>query len=431
MSTLHIINSYTKNYIPLCLGLFIAHHLYTPVHLRNPNYMPGLSYTAILHFGLDLGNTKSADMRLHHIVGICISLYTIFRIDTTVPSFANAVYSVMSTEISTIFYVFRDWLKEYDKKCVKKDWHVTWLPRVRLINDLLFFGSFAYTRVYLYTKEIMFNSEYNNQIKIYNTDVFYTIYTSSVYILYILNIYWFSILCKGLFKHFKCVKLVSCEYLLQYTYSASLIYTIYGYWNYLGEHSIYYLDILGYVLVTVSSYLYHNALYKKLTVIYPETNVDVMDIVPIYLFDIFCVNAKTWLTGYVHHTVTHGFLQSYKFPIIIFMGVAHIVSFLLYCWYIYSLKKQNTTFTVDMKPDNKTKIINVIIGLPIVINIVISAINNHDRYYLALNMMLNLGINSIILFMVPFYQMNHLALHMSLLWMTVILVECNTGIIKN
>ena len=89
-------------------------------------------------------------------------------------------------------------------------------------------------------------------------------------ILYGLVIYCFLIICKNIFgkiykiqKYKKILSTKNCEYFLQYTYISSLIYAIYKYSFYIQDYPIYYLDIFGYLLVSISSYLYHNVLYTS------------------------------------------------------------------------------------------------------------------------------------------------------------------------
>ena len=278
---------------------------------------------------------------------------------------------------------------------------------------MLFVASFAYFRIYLYSANIIFSDEYNTKIREYlvHDIISYYLFNASIYGLYALNIYWFAIILKSLCKRVKKLSYVNCEWALQYTYTTSLIYVIYKY-----DHPVYYWDILGYALLSSSSYLYHGSLYRKLMVSYPNVDIDLSEVTPVYLFDIACINVRTWLTCYTHFTtISNGYLSGHSPTIVSISGANHIVSFTAYCWILYDIKKNG-------------QILSVVIGLPILYDVLIMVMNNYANLYVCISLLLTIFIGGLILFIKPFYQMNHLALHILLFWMSVALTNNNIPI---
>ena len=103
------------------------------------------------------------------------------------------------------------------------------LPKIKNINDILFLVFFTYTRIYLFSKDVIFSNNYNTNIKLFNPNVIlYNIYNLTIYSLYALNVYWFLLICKSIFKQIcnaykELLSAKNCEYILQYTYILSLL----------------------------------------------------------------------------------------------------------------------------------------------------------------------------------------------------------------
>ena len=377
-------------------------------------------------------NAFDAVIFTHHICGIIVGFYTIQFIDIAVLS--NVVMTIGAVEISTVFMVIRSWLAELSSQYKKIDAKMPrWLSIVEPVNNILFIGSFTYFRIYWFSKNIVFNDHFNTNIVHYNNSgsgfgfgfVYYCAFIMSMYGLYTLNIYWFAIILKSLFKKCQRVPLFSarnCEWALQYTCILSLIYVIYTYSNVQNWNPVYRWDIMGYVLLGISSYLYHRTLYQKLA---EKTTIDVLDIIVVYLFDIACINLRTWLTHFTHFTAVDGYLSNYSQPIILLSLIIHSVCYIVYCWYICDLKRKNDAFTIDPNDNNKQIFVNVLICIPIVFDIIVGFVNNYKCYNLVLSLVLCMYVNGLIIFIHPFYQANHLVLHIAILWLSVILVNNN------
>ena len=348
-----------RNIASFAVGILTAYNLWQYRIDHNVDHLMHITYTALAHLSIDIASRRPTNffeitMIIHHIFGIMLAVYTALYVD--LEYFSNVAVTIGAVEISSIFLVGRIWLADAYKK---HEWN--WILHLQSINNMLFVASFAYFRIYLYSANIIFSDEYNTKIREYlvHDIISYYLFNASIYGLYALNIYWFAIILKSLCKRVKKLSYVNCEWALQYTYTTSLIYVIYKY-----DHPVYYWDILGYALLSSSSYLYHGSLYRKLMVSYPNVDIDLSEVTPVYLFDIACINVRTWL----------------------------------------------------------------VIGLPILYDVLIMVMNNYANLYVCISLLLTIFIGGLILFIKPFYQMNHLALHILLFWMSVALTNNNIPI---
>ena len=367
----------------------------------------------------------------HHACVIVFIAYTICYIEVN-------LYSVEfpAMEISTVFLIIRVWLKELSSQYKKTDTILpNWLSVVEPVNNMLFIVSFTYFRIYLFSKTIIFGSKFETDMSKYRDQnpMFYYIFRTSIYFMYALNIYWFSLILKSLSRSVKGCRFLSarnCEWALQYTYTLSLMYAIYKYSALVRENPVYCWDILGYALVSISSYLYHGALYRYLVAIYPSVNFDKLDAISFYLFDVGCINLRTWLTSYTHYNVIPGYLTSNGPVILSAIAVSHVISFGLYSWYVCDMKRKHQIFDFDTK-DFKMTVTGVIIGVPIIFGVLFNIVNNYGNYdnsdifYNMVSLATTIYICGLILQVAPFYQMNHFVLHVFLLFTSVILVRNN------
>ena len=373
-------------------------------------------------------NAFDAVIFTHHICGIIVCLYKIQVIDIAVLS--DIVITFGATEISTVFLIIRSWLTELSSRYKKTDTVLPkWLSIAEPVNNILFIGSFTYFRIYLFSKTIIFSSRFETDMSKYRDQnpMFYYMVRTSIYFMYALNIYWFSLILKSLSRSVKGCRFLSarnCEWALQYTYTLSLIYAVYRYSSLAIWNPVYWFDIFGYQLVSISSWLFHGKLYRDLVAIYPNTKIDTLDSISLYLLDIACINARTWLTSYTQYRVVSGYLTSNGATIITTLAIVHTVSFGLYSWYICDMKNKKQAFEIGVN-DYRTTIVNIIVGFPIVLNVLYQLINNYNNFYNGLSLFVNIYVCGVVMFIKPFYQANHLALHLLLLWMSVTLVRNN------
>ena len=128
-----------------------------------------------IHFCGDMYFAK-VDLKLHHCLGLVLIVYKqVMNVNTKDSIFAFE--SLYKTELSTFFYVFRFYVPK----------------RISLINDILFFVTFFKFRIYDYIQNVIVNDlAYSNMEKYpYNE-----IYIIGAHGMFLLNIYWFMLLCK-------------------------------------------------------------------------------------------------------------------------------------------------------------------------------------------------------------------------------------------
>ena len=136
--------------------------------------------------------TKGAPM-IHHICGLICSYNSIKYFSKGYEQLH--FLTIFNTEISTVFLIIKEWMDEYNFK--KSITHII----LYNINDLLFLSSFFKLRIYDFYN-LFQNPETYKIVNGYTNDK--PITKASVYIglygLFIVNIYWFSIICKKLYK---------------------------------------------------------------------------------------------------------------------------------------------------------------------------------------------------------------------------------------
>ena len=148
---------------------------------------------------------SSNDAMIHHLIGIvlCGCYYNANIHPEYIWHVTKCVYK---TEISTYFYVFRFLLKNDEYAFTR------WLlPSQKAVlqkaNDIAFYLTFYKFRIYDYTNEIILNVDGYRRIVEYTdgAPISRAIFYPCLVVLYLLNIYWFTIMTKLLLKpHLTC-----------------------------------------------------------------------------------------------------------------------------------------------------------------------------------------------------------------------------------
>jgi hypothetical protein len=134
------------------------------------------------------------DAILHHILVVSIISLFIFDI-LNINTLHHEIKIIVSVEISTIFLV----LTTYLPKIPLTSPFLTlpspsFISKIIKFNQLCFVTSFFYTRIYLYSKYIIYG------ILLKEVTTFPKIVYILLYLFYLLNLYWFTIIIKKLFK---------------------------------------------------------------------------------------------------------------------------------------------------------------------------------------------------------------------------------------
>jgi hypothetical protein len=140
------------------------------------------------YFATDLLVNKSIEYRIHHTASLGIVFYLYYyRLQTD--EVESLIYHFLKTELSTFFLIFRYYLPK-DTYTYK-------------INNYVFYGTFTKFRIVdLYQHVIHPNSQMYNFVQIYtpNNHVGTSIVLASCYTLYGLNLYWFFLMNRHLYR---------------------------------------------------------------------------------------------------------------------------------------------------------------------------------------------------------------------------------------
>jgi len=179
-----------------CLYYNFALLLYGNNHITNYTKQFDILLPVVgLHAFIDFFLTKSYDIKLHHLCIFGILFYNNYYNVSTQDAFV-ILYPLVKTEISSIFYVLKYWLPE---KTIIYD-----------VNVVLFYVSFVKLRIFDFYYEILYNNySFDIVFQIYSQSNYYTsvILLLSCYGLYILNLYWFFVMNKMIYK--KVLKMVT------------------------------------------------------------------------------------------------------------------------------------------------------------------------------------------------------------------------------
>jgi hypothetical protein len=147
-----------------------------------------------VHALIDLYFNKSIELKMHHTFVLNIIFYNYFY-NVIVEDRYLFIYSLLKTEISSIFYVLKYWISINN---------ILYYP-----NMLFFYISFFKFRIvdmyfHLLTKNLLMDTAKYTPDNIYMSYFFII----SIYGLYALNIYWFLIINKILFKKIFGIRLL-------------------------------------------------------------------------------------------------------------------------------------------------------------------------------------------------------------------------------
>ena len=354
----------------------------------------------------------SQELIVHHICSIILiqSSINIFCVN---PILQHYIVIIYSTELSTLFLIFHILFEQFHIKNKLTD-----------VNDLLFIITFAYTRIYLFTKYIIFDKQLYDLL--YETVPYYNIICVCIYTLYILNLYWFFIIIKKLVKPLPKLSTYYCEKALKYTYFLSLVGSFYLYRSY--HNILFTVDIIGQILLCISSYNYHYVLELELAKGNTEDKIDTLSnhIILKYLNDIICIHIRSAVCIVVHTNIFGNQLTHLNVFYMIISLLVHYASLYYHILFITDLKNKGDTY-VDDHNSYKQQIINNLFGLPILVDTLICMTNTN--FYVRTNLLVITCIIFIYSYIRPLYNMTHLGLHFLLGFQTLAL--CQSNIVAN
>ena len=369
----------------------------------------------------------SGEVYIHHIASLCINQIvinnSIFFKDPLV--FYSTI--VCGVELSSLFLIFRSLTEQFKIK-----------NKLTTINDILFLTTFTYTRIYLFSKYIILDKKFND-ILIDNLSLTTSftitpyilsdniIMQGSLYTLYILNLYWFSLIIKKIVKSLPKLSSLYCEKALKYTYLLSLFGSLYLYRPY--QNILFAIDIIGQGILCISSYEYHYSLELELAKGVPEDKVDILSnhIIWKYLNEIICIHIRCFGCVLVHTNLFSGHIRAMNVAYAYLSFILHSSSIYHYVKFIKKLKNEGETFYLTEQGTYKNDVINFLSGSAIVMDTLICMTNTN--FYARTNLLIITFIIYIYSYIRPLYNMNHLGLHILLFFQTLAL--CQSNIVAN
>ena len=402
---------------------------------------------------LDLLLCKN-EMVLHHI---CVIAMSSFMYIHNLQNIRLQLLTLIGTETSTIFFTARSVMKEledilinekkYDESLVKKS-----LEKPLLLVDYLFSSTFFITRIYLYSKNLIFNNEFNEYMMTNYTNTIQSFlhFYGANYLLYFLNVYWGLIITKKLFKSVKDSPIFHPKYIqtiIRYTYFIQNAIVLWSYTPF--KYTIYYLDLYGNMCLSCSSYYFHNSIYEKLKLLekerttedLPVSTIDVdrldNDIIPHYTNDIIFIQMRMMFSIFVNfnplqilykNSIVYMseealflykvglFMMSYSFMNCVF-GLYNYLKFIL------TLKMNNVVFPYF---HDKTNVVttSVIIGMTMASTLAV-VLYNTDDFQIRNSLFVVSVILTLMMYTQPFYQVSYLVTHIFLIYQTKLFCDAN------
>lgn len=357
------------------------------------------------------------DVILHHFITILFCKYYDLY-DILDNKWNYAFVNVLKTEVSSIFLCLNHFSNKYNK-----------IKIVKTLSNLCFFATFFKYRIYDYYYDVINNLHFYELLKT-NDHVDEIIYTYGLtYMFYGLNLYWFSLMIKFLYKSLKLnYTYYNLETYLKYTYFFCWITTILSY-VYLAtpeQRQIYsgpiFTDVISNGLLATSSYEFHHYIQQKLKY---NTDFDMAE----YTFknyllqDIFAIHFRLYaqVTCYL---CMHNIYQQYQ-PIL--YGL--FISSFIVIGTIHFIFDHCINNNIILMYSNKTHFLNTCLDFLFGINPFIGiSLSTIDSSYSNSNILyLLLYIISLITFIKPFYFINHFMIHFSFIFINYALVLNNVN----
>jgi len=249
----------------------------------------------------------------------------------------------------------------------------------------------------------------------------------SLYAVYILNLYWFSIILKKIVKSLPKLSSLNCEKALKYTYLLSLFGSLYLYRPY--QNILFAIDIIGQSILCISSYEYHKSLELELAKGTPDDKIDVLNnhLIWKYLNDIICIHIRCFGCILVHTNLFSGHSNNLNIFYIFVSFIVHLLSVYHYVKFITTLKNEGKTFYLTEQGSYKQNIINCLSGSAILVDTLICMTNTNfsaRTYLLVITFIIYISN-----YIRPLYNMSHLGLHILFFFQTLAL--CQSNIVAN
>lgn len=359
---------------------------------------------------------KKIDMLIHHIFSLNSMIYVLYFADLS-----NNFYStdlILKTEWSSIFLGLNYFLKKYK------------MSKLLTISNIVFLITFLKYRFYDFYNNVVMNKYFTDSMLFENYEYNYLLLIPiniTKYGFIYLNLYWLSIIIKSLYKSLKLnITLISSEYILQYSYFLCLLSNLFSYaFIATDNQKAYYSDYIAMdatvnLLLSMSSFKFHEYIYNNL-LLDSNLNRSEEEYKNVLVQDVFVIQMRALVQFYVHLKM-HNIFEDYKN--------------LFYCQFAFCLIVPKITNQIyqdlinnEIKyPINEvndlTRFLDILLGVNpflCILYSIIGVLNTNN----AVNLLLALYISVLIMIIKPFYNINHLMVHISFIFINYHLVNNN------
>lgn len=314
------------------------------------------------------------DAILHHV-------FTLIGCYNTIHYFEKDHYvhflPLMYTEISTVFLIIKIWMDEYNGK---KN------TILSVLNDLIFISLFVKYRVYGFYNLIQSPETYVKINEMTSSTPNFYLTNASFYIgiygLFIINLYWFLIICKKIYKQviIGLVPFLNTELVAELLLSFPILFYVgyYKYVMYINNYQI--LDLIGISILSFTSAKYH---YSKYLYLKSKSN----ELVEPYSYEKYAMHVRSFLA------LTTLSLIRETSRTFIYLSAGYHVIFI-------------------MTTNNANSMIPYLFDTAMIINY------HTDRYELKAELFIITVVIGLVLLLKPFYELNQVLLFLFLILQT-------------
>jgi hypothetical protein len=360
------------------------------------------------------------DIIFHHIITIGIISYIQYYNINMITNFYSTK-QLLLTEISSVFLSINSLIKLYN------------IPNVFGIRKLLqqismvcFIVTFIKYRIYDYYNNVIVNDYFYQSIKSNDSNFQYMCKYSLTYLLFSINLYWFVLIIKKLYKSIFDFSMLYAEYILQYSYFGCLLstcttYAIVAtpfqkeyYSNYIS------LDVASNFLLSLTSYEFHKHIYDNL-LLDENMNRATVDYKYYLLQDIIIIQGRSLIQVYCHFNI-HNIFDTYKYIFYFQLFYSIILCFIVDAVY-YSMIVNKRNFSIN-EINTTSRCLDLLFGSNAFFCIIISSFGVYGTEH-AINNIICLYVLSLITIIKPFYKINHLLIHVMMIFQNYFLVRNN------
>ena len=360
------------------------------------------------------------DLIFHHITTISIINYIQYYDIDMITNFYSTK-QLLLTEISSIFLSINSLIKEFNIL------HMFGIRQMlQQISMISFILTFIKYRIYDYYNNVIVNDYFYESIKSNDSNFQYISKYSLTHALFGINLYWFVLILKKMYKQCFNFSTLHAEYILQYSYFGCLLSTCTTYAifatpfqkNYYSSYIS--LDVAYNFLLSLTSYEFHNHIYNNL-LLDDNMNRATTDYKNYLLQDIIILQARALTQVYCHFSM-HNIFYDYQYIFYFQTFYSILLCFSVDAVY-YDMIIKNIKFPID-EISITSNFLDLLLGSNAFICILLSSLGVYGTDH-AINNIICAYLLVLITTMKPFYKMNHLMIHIMMIAQNYFLVRNN------